>query len=286
MPEVAEEMPVAAVLGEPRARLSRHPFRGGHAFMLGILNKYRDELGVQALPQELDEAVRETRAYLGTAAARVAIDGSRRSGSMVEFDVVVTSTTGHKLPTGYPSRRVWLHVRVVDAEGRALFESGAVRPDGSIAGNDNDDDPSRFETHYRVIDSADQVQIYESIMRAIDGSVTTGMLRATGYLKDNRLLPRGFDKTSAPREIAVLGAAWNDRDFTAERDRVRYTVTTAGRTGPFRVEIELRYQPISFRWVQNLRSYDAPETNRFVKWYDAMSRGSSEVLARATLSLP
>jgi hypothetical protein len=52
------------------------------------------------------------------------------------------------------------------------------------------------------------------------------------------------------------------------------------------VDVELRYQPISFRWAQNLRPYDAPETNRFVNWYDAMSQGSSEVLARATLSHP
>jgi hypothetical protein len=202
------------------------------------------------------------------------------------IDVMVRNLTGHKMPTAYPSRRAWLHLIVRDRDGQTVFESGAVEPSGRIRGNDNDDDASRFEPHHLEVSGADQVQIYESIMRAIDGSVTTGLLRATGYLKDNRLLPRGFDKTSAPREIAVLGAAWNDRDFTAERDRVRYTVTTAGRTGPFRVEIELRYQPISFRWVQNLRSYDAPETNRFVKWYDAMSRGSSEVLARATLSLP
>ena len=83
----------------------------------------------------------------------------------------------------------------------------------------------------------------------------------------------------------MIGAAREDQDFNAESDRVRYRVATAGRR-PFVVDVELRYQPISFRWAQNLRSYDSPETNRFVNWYDAMASGSSEVLARTTLTLP
>jgi hypothetical protein len=52
------------------------------------------------------------------------------------------------------------------------------------------------------------------------------------------------------------------------------------------VEVALRYQPIAFRWAQNLRAYDAPEPKRFVSWYDAMATGSSEVLARVALSVP
>ena len=45
------------------------------------------------------------------------------------------------------------------------------------------------------------MQIYESIMGTPAGAPTTGLLQATQYLKDNRLLPRGFDKrTAAPRD--------------------------------------------------------------------------------------
>ena len=33
--------------------------------------------------------------------------------------------------------------------------------------------------------------------------------------------------------------------------------------GTATVEVELRYQPIAFRWVQNLGAYDAPEPRRF-----------------------
>jgi hypothetical protein len=123
-------------------------------------------------------------------------------------------------------------------------------------------------------------------MRDANGAITTGLLRATAYAKDNRLLPRGFDRATAPQDIAVVGVGSEDTDFVAESDRVRYLVDTSGRTGPFRIEVELRYQPISFRWAQNLRPYDAMETKRFVSWYDEMSAGSSVVLASARVSIP
>ena len=57
---------------------------------------------------------------------------------VIAVDVHVENFGGHKLPTAFPSRRAWLHVMVKDASGRLVFESGALKPDGSIAGNDND----------------------------------------------------------------------------------------------------------------------------------------------------
>jgi hypothetical protein len=109
---------------------------------------------------------------------------------------------------------------------------------------------------------------------------TTGLLRATRFLKDNRLLPRGFDKATAEADIAVFGGALQDRDFTDAGDRIRYAVDTRGAAGPFDVDVEMRYQPIGFRWAQNLRDYKAAaEPTRFVSYYDAMAAGSSTVLA-------
>jgi hypothetical protein len=46
-----------------------------------------------------------------------------------------------------------------------------------IRGNDNDIDGSRFEPHRTEIRSDDQVQVYESVMRDVNGNVTTGLLR-------------------------------------------------------------------------------------------------------------
>jgi len=282
MPEVAAETPITSVLAQPRPRVSQHTFLGGNAFMLGILNQHRGELGVTALPQELEAAVEATKRYLGTRAATLTIASAARAGSRLDVELVLASTTGHKLPTAYPSRRAWLHVVVTDASGAVVFESGAVRRDGSIAGNDNDADSMRFEPHYDELTSAEQVQVYEAIMVDRGDAVTTGLLRGVRYVKDNRLLPRGFDKATAEPDVAVHGDAATDASFTAGSDRVRYRIELAGARGPLTVSAELLYQSIGYRWAENLRAYDAAETRRFVGYYQSAAAGSALALARAT----
>jgi hypothetical protein len=286
MPAVATPTRIASVLGDPRESMGRHTFLGGNFFILRMLNRYRAELGVEALPQELEAAARRTIEQLQQQTATVSINRAQVNGQLLEVDVDVVNLTGHKLPTGYPSRRAWVFLTVRDALDRPVFSSGAVAPSGQITGNDNDLDLQRVEPHYREIRRENDVQIYESVMQDSDGLPTTGLLRATSFRKDNRLLPRGFDKSTAARDIAVVGEASDDTDFVGGQDRVRYIVDVAGRQGPFRVDVELRYQPIAFRWAQNLKAYDAVETRRFVEWFDAMSAGSSTVLARTSLAVP
>jgi hypothetical protein len=286
MPAVPEPVPMAGVLGQPREGVRRHVFRGGNFFMLRMLNRFRDELGVVATPQEMEQSIARTVEHLQSASARVEIAAPRRTASQLAFDVAVRNLAGHKLPSAYPSRRVWLHVRVSDASGRLVFESGAVDASGRIAGNDHDVDPARFEPHYPRIDRPDQVQIYESIMAGPDGRPTTGLLTGLRYVKDNRLLPDGFEKSTAPADVAVHGEATADADFTAAGDRVSYAVDVGAVSAPLRVEARLVFQPIGFRWADNLRPYDAVETRRFVRYWDAMAGASSLVLATATIEVP
>jgi hypothetical protein len=251
-----------------------------------MLNRNRTALGVSALPAELDAAAAATVRQLQSETAAVSIrDVVLDPGGRLRFDVSVTNKTGHKLPTGYPSRRAWLHVTVHDSADRIVFESGAVDARGAIAGNDQDEDPLRVEPHYDRIDSAGQVQIYESVMTDQAGAPTTGLLRGVAFIKDNRLLPDGFDKRSADNDIAVRGQAAADETFAGGGDRVTFTVDVARATGSFRIQAELRYQSIAFRWARNLASYDTAETRRFVSYYDEMAAGSSLVLARDDAAL-
>jgi hypothetical protein len=200
-------------------------------------------------------------------------------------DVEVTSLTGHKLPSAYPSRRAWLHVTVRDRSGATVFESGALTPAGRIVGNDNDDDRTRYEPHHREITRPDQVQIYESILQDQHGAVTTGLLSGLSYVKDNRVLPRGFDKTTADRDIAVRGDAASDPAFVGGSHRTRYRIDVTRSRGPFRVDAELWYQPIGYRWAQNLRLQPAPETDRFVAYYESMADVSGITLARDSVTV-
>jgi len=281
MPVVKEDVPITSVFGEPRAGFSRHTFVGGNFFMQRMLNKFRGDLAVAAEPQEMDAAANRTIAHLQTEAARISVQNVEIRNGRLEAVVSVENLGGHKLPTAYPSRRSWLHVTVRDRSGKAVFESGALNTNGSIQGNDNDEDASRFEPHYTEITRPDQVQIYESVMVGSDGAVTTGLLTALRYVKDNRLLPHGFDKRTADKEVAVHGAAEDDADFAAGGDRIRYSVAVGDAQGPFQVEAELWYQPIAFRWAMNLKNYDAMEPRRFVGYYEDTASGSGVILAHA-----
>jgi hypothetical protein len=281
MPAVPEPAPITRVFGEMREGVARHQFVAANFFMQRMLNRYRDALDVAALPHELTNAADETVRFLSSQAARIAVDGVRVDGGRLQADVSVENAGGHKLPTAYPSRRVWIHLVVRDSGGRVVFESGRLTPDGSVQGNDNDADRTKFEPHYSEIRDADQVQIYESILGDANGAVTTGLLAAVKYLKDNRLLPRGFDKRSAEPDIAVVGGALGDADFVGAGDRVRYSIAIGDAPGPFAIEAELMYQPIGFRWANNLKTYDAPEPRRFARYFDSMAASSATTLARA-----
>jgi hypothetical protein len=286
MPEVKEPVAVTAILGEPREGMHQHLFQGGNFFMQRMLGQYRVELSVVALAPELSSAADGTIAFLQSQSARVVVQDVTISGSELQTAVLVENLTGHKLPTAYPSRRAWLHVLISDRNGHKVFESGALNPDGSIAGNDNDADASRFEPHYREITSPDQVQIYEPILQDEKGQVTTGLLHAVRYYKDNRLLPSGFDKATANADIAVVGDAAQDPNFNAGGDLIRYSVPLNGAQGPYTIRAELWYQPIGFRWAHNLEPYKDSEPQRFLHYYDSMASGNAVMLAHALAILP
>ena len=283
MPEIKEPVQVSRVLGELRQGARLHSFVGGNFFMLNMLNRYRGELSVSALPPELSDGAQATLEFLRTQSATVAIENVTTESGRLRADVVVRNKSGHKLPTAYPSRRAWLHFTVRDRDDRVVFESGALNADGSIAGDDNDADPSRFEPHYSEISSADQVQIYESILGDEHDGVTTGLLTGVRYLKDNRLLPDGFDKQTAENDIAVVGDAFKDPAFLAGTHRIRYSAPLGAAAGPFTVEAELRYQPIGFRWANNLKKYSrAEEPRRFNTYFNSMQSSTAALLDHYT----
>ena len=96
-----------------------------------------------------------------------------------------------------------------------------------------------------------------------------------------RTPPAVADKTTAPPEIAVVGRAAKDDSFRSGGHRIRYSVEIGQSRGPFRMEAELGYQPIGYRWAHNVDGYDTFETRRFSGYFSAMSSESAIVLARA-----
>jgi hypothetical protein len=83
----------------------------------------------------------------------------------------------------------------------------------------------------------------------------------------------------------VVGDARNDPGFIGGGDRVRYSVAIGTVSGPFTIDAELLYQPIGYRWAQNLKSYDREaEPRRFNRYFDSLQSSTALVLARNTLN--
>jgi len=218
--------------------------------MLDMLSRNKVELGIVA--DGFDTAITRARAMLQSAA-----DIEVLSESVVADELTVqlriNNRSGHKLPTSYPSRRAYIHFVVRDSGGNIIFESGKTNADGSIVGADADNNLNFYEPHYDEITQEDQVQIYEPIMGDTDSNVTYTLLRASSYLKDNRIPPDGFDKNVVGDDIRVAGLAMNDSNFNSGSDTITYKIFV-GSAGANTISYtaELKYQSLAYGFVQDL----------------------------------
>jgi hypothetical protein len=282
MPEAPGTVVLSTTGGPERSPFSIHSFAGGNTYALKLLKNFGDDLNLTASSEEVDAALARALDQLQNQTAEISLENLMIDGNTLQVEVDVTSQVGHKFPTGFPSRRVWVHLKVTDAAGDMVFESGGWDQQGGIFGNANDLDEGAYEPHYEIITDPDQVQIYEAIMGDVDQAVTTTLLRGAMYLKDNRLLPAGFDKRSASDDIAVHGIAASDENFQGGADRLVYEIALDDGTGPFSITAELLYQSIGYRWAQNLARFDAPEPQRFISYYQQVENAPTLVASVTT----
>jgi hypothetical protein len=283
---IAEGAVVTSSVGNapPRSPFARHNFTGGNVYMQNMFRVYGADLNVTASSQHFSATYDRTLDRLQTLTATVALENATLADGVLTADVVISPQTGHKFPTGFPSRRAWLHVTVTDAAGEVIFESGEYQPNGKVLDDIHDADSTQYEPHYQTIDSPDQVQIYESVMTDTDGNVTNKLLRGSGYIKDNRLLPSGFDKQTAESDFATYGEAFSDADFVGGSDTVRYQVDVSAAEGPFTVEVDVLYLSIGFNWAQKLEGYNTLESGRFLAYY-AMLPNIPTVVASTSVTV-
>lgn len=301
MPAISGSARLAGRSSTPlRAGWGKHFFSGGNAFILSILRDNGADLGVTASTDQFNQAIDLTRAQLAEDTGKLAItSAAMTSNTQLTVDLQVSNLVGHKFPSGIPLRRAWIHLTATDENGQVIFESGAPLADGRIQGNNADANLATYEPHYDVITAADQVQIYEAIMTGASGDVTYTLLRATAFAKDNRLLPAGFDKSTAPQDIAVHGAAAGDDDFSGGGDAIRYEIPLADPTLAVTISARLLYQPLSYAAVQDLaldstavtgteRSAAAasPSIDRFLGYYAAANRTPDAIASAATAIAP
>ena len=262
-----------------------HHLAGGNAMMLRLLKEHREELGIPATDTQFDSTIARTL---------------RNLHSSVDLDVVLTDRTsdtdfiearlinlvGHKFPSGYPSRRAFVRVFALDADGDTLFQSGAWDGTNEVIGHD-----AGYEPHYDVITQNDQVQIYEMVMGDVNGDVTTVLERAATTLKDNRPVPQGFSTAHYAYDTTrIEGVPASDIDFNHDAlgiegnggDITRYHIPLNGYAGALTVHAQVYYQPVPPQWNAEMFNEHSARIDTFRTMY-ANADGTPELVAADSL---
>lgn len=280
------ETRIASVGGSPlRTRYGRHGFLGGNAYMLSLLAANTRWAGTWVTPAELNQSAAQTARFASTA-ARVELVQLTREGATLRATVRVLNRSGHRFPTGYPTRRAWLHFRVEDERGAVRFESGAQNAEGAIVGATGQrlDGAEVALVHRDRITSGDEVQVYEGVPVDHQGRPTHALLRAVRWVKDNRLLPEGWSPTHPDAAMTTPVGVTGDNNFVPGEDAVTYEVSVPAE-GALRVTVNLRFQTVTPAAVDIEAGANTLEGARFV----SMARARPPVaitLSTASQTLP
>jgi Cytochrome c554 and c-prime len=249
-----------------------HQFFGANTAMLDLMKANRDLLDLPSGPPEAawNESIENNRLSLKRA-AEITSSLVYVENDTLHVTLSIKNKTGHKLPSGYPSRLAWLEVVLKDNKTEEIYYANGVLDDeGNIPGRD-----LPFEPHHQVSKSSGDVQIYEMVMSDLLGHYTTRLNAANEPLKDNRLLPLGFRKTHAVYDtVAVWGSANEDPDYNSGSnngmDQIEYRIPLGGRDGIADLSISLHYHAIPSRWMNDL--FD-PDTLALVNQFKTMYEG-------------
>jgi hypothetical protein len=290
MPTTEEAMKIATQppwISANRAPIWEHSFSGSNVFMNSMLKTYAGELGVTAAAARLDESISSNRLMVQEKTIQLQAQASIILDTLT-VNVTVANLAGHKFPTGFPSRRAWIHLQVRNSLGELIYESGSWDASGEIIDIDKECEP-----HHQMITSAGQVQIYEAIMQDVDNKVTYTLLRGASYRKDNRLPPAGFkSKADHYADIAIVGEAAVDADFNRDAsgtegsgsDRVLYKIPVTNSGASFTVLAEMVFQTITPRFAVDLTEHQTDKVARFKNYYAAADKAPIP-LQRVTLSI-
>jgi len=247
-----------------RSPFWKETFVGGNTFILKMLRDYPDTLQVTAETNHFDTTLSFAEKNLKDLSLHLYLDAFRENDSLT-VNVKIQNITGHKLPTGIPLRRMWIHLKAEDQNNNTVFESGSWDNDGKIIGMD-----LPYERHYSSINLEDEVQIYEAVPVDINGNVTYTLLKASTFIKDNRIPPIGF-KTShnSYDTTAIFGNALSDPDFNRANgyegtgtDITKYRIPVIGIT-QVNIAVEICYQTLKPEVAEYLSGMSSLDINRF-----------------------
>jgi hypothetical protein len=260
---------------EGRSPFGLHHIAGGNVFMQRIFDQNLAELGITADAKHIDSTLNRTLRMLQDMSIELIVAETDRTPDTLFLEIELKNKTGHKLPTGFPSRRIFLEVITISELDDTLFHSGKTNYNGALL---HEDVP--YENHHRLIDSEDDVQIYEMVMGDVNGDLTTVLERAYSHLKDNRLPPEGFTTAHNSYDtVEIAGNALNDNDFNKDNgiegtgaDKVRVHIPLEGYSSDLEVITKVHYQTVNEKWLSDLFSYSSIEIESWESYYNNASK--------------
>ncbi len=273
---------------KPRSPFGKHTFPGANTLMKQILRDNSAELEVAATPEAFDQSIADAQQFLKTRTATIELKPESAVWNKLTVRATVRNLGGHKLPTAYPSRRVWIKLTVTDSDGKTVFSSGTYNAAGELTDGQGEVLASELaggplNVHREIISGPEQVQVYETIMADAVGDPTFVLLRGAGYFKDNRLLPEGWNPKHADGPSTRPYGIGDDSDFVGGSDSVVYGIPLS-QPGQYVVTAQLMFQSIAPRYANELFGIRTPEVIAFQRMFDAADRAPDE-LATATLSV-
>lgn len=257
----------------PRTPFSEHEIAGGNVFMLNLLKDNIEDLDLNATASQFDDVIAKTEEMLQSA-LEIELDYYfwDDEGNVV-IEVKLINKVGHKLPSGYPSRKMYIEFTAFDEGQDTIFHSGGISADGRIIGESD----TAFEPHYTEISSEDQVQIYELAMGDINADLTTVLEYAYQPLKDNRIPPTGFVNDHLSYDtIPIIGEALNDDNFNysdntegSGTDIIFYKISPELlNVDAFFVNVKVNYLSVPRKWLDEMFEYQSDAIDSFKAMYE------------------
>ena len=259
-------------LGAPfRDDLPQHDFNGANSWV---------PLAIHSLDQSLELYGAAEASGQPLSVFQEAVD---RNVSMLErasdttltqsgdtLTVRITNNGGHKLPTGYgEGRRMWIHVRFLDAGGALLLEHG------------------HYDATDAELDESD-TKVYE-IKHGMDTTVAdlTGNTPGESFHfvlnntieKDNRIPPRGFTNDAYEAiQAQPVGATYADGQYWDDTD-------FAIPCGAAQVEVTVYHQTTTKEYIEFLRDENTTNDTGQIAYDQWVLHGKSAPVAMDEVTL-
>ncbi len=288
LPEITEDVVISNMPPwlEGQSPFGKHELVGGNVFMLRLLRDNIEELELSASTEDFESTISRTLHKLQELSIDMNLNIEERDNDSLYLSLRILNYAGHKVPSGYPSRQVFVQLEVQNENNESIFLSGALDENSQII-----DEDEEYEPHYSMINDESQVQIYQTVMANVEDEMTTTLLHAAYPLKDNRLPPIGFSTNHPSYDTTIIaGLAASDETFNPSEeggDLIKYHIPIHQYQGELKVTAKVYYQTVGSKWLEDMFNESSEDIDLFEGMYEDADKspvlmGTKEVISLST----